>query len=41
LRDRMQFSVSNQFDQRMQNYVIIYLPGTETEHGQTNFAKRG
>jgi hypothetical protein len=40
LCDRMQFFESNQFDQRIQNCVIISLSGTETEHGQTNFAKR-
>jgi len=41
LRDRTQFSVSNQLDQETHKCVIISSPETETEHGQTYFAKRG
>jgi hypothetical protein len=39
--NRKQFSESKQLDQRTQKCVIISSPGTETEHGQADFAKCG
>jgi hypothetical protein len=41
LRDRMQFSVSNQLDWRTQPCVMIFVLGSETEHGQANTAECG
>lgn len=38
LRDQMQYSVSNQVVQTARKSVIISLPQTESQDGQTNFA---